>query len=597
MPISLIDIIKQQNRQSNISSGSFFFMADSPDINFKVNGIQVDENLNPGSPPTLNSRYIVSNIQQIHSNFGSTDGWSNNDIVRYNGSNFELLLSKANNKQSGTIVFNEEDKNFYGFNGTFWFEFRSIGVTGPTGTNGATGAIGPTGATGPGYINAQIRNNNLYVTEILSNGTTSELNLGYVGPTGSDFIFDENLIANFKEGKSFGRFVKGDSVFAQGKSAVEIIKEAFSEPLDPIVSLTRSPQSISFNQTSPTITLSFNYTIASQGAGASSANLEFRLANSPSWSSLTSGTGLTTFIHSPSLPSGNTQSLFYRYTVVDTEGASGSTTTSVSQTQYLPIIFNFAQSKINSSSLEVERFIGNSVTLRERDNNQTKLSNSPSSNGNIVITNRNQGTFVPIRFWSIEKRINNETTWTSLTSQSGEFTSSTISIPEINDDTPNSNKITYRIRANDDFSEAISQLTPINIISPIFFGGTSDSFEDAIQSGSDIRSYVESQTRQNGAIIPPSNNTFVIKEFNGDKSLFIALPTSLVLTSALNTTLNQPYFGQNTASGFELIDGITTIPLFQEVLRNYNIYFLSVPLPAANNSDITIIVTGQADPQ
>ena len=107
MPITLIDIIKQQNRDA--TSSDFFFMVDSSDINFKVKAIQEDNTLVPTL--TLDFKYIVEDVSNLHSNFGTITGVGDNDIVRYNGTEFEILLD-ASNKQDGTIVFNEDDSKF-----------------------------------------------------------------------------------------------------------------------------------------------------------------------------------------------------------------------------------------------------------------------------------------------------------------------------------------------------------------------------------------------------------------------------------------------------------------------------------------------------
>jgi len=146
MPITLIDILKQQNRDA--TSGDFFFMVDSGDVNFKVQGIQEDATLNPGL--TTDNKYILEDVSALNVNFGTITGVGDNDIVRYNGTAFEIFLD-ASNKQDGTIVFNEGDSKFYGFDGTAWQELGSGaggGATGPVGATGATGA-GPTGNTGP----------------------------------------------------------------------------------------------------------------------------------------------------------------------------------------------------------------------------------------------------------------------------------------------------------------------------------------------------------------------------------------------------------------------------------------------------------------
>ena len=42
MPITIIDILKQLNRNGNVSLDSFFYILDSGDIDFRINGIQED---------------------------------------------------------------------------------------------------------------------------------------------------------------------------------------------------------------------------------------------------------------------------------------------------------------------------------------------------------------------------------------------------------------------------------------------------------------------------------------------------------------------------------------------------------------------------
>ena len=148
MPITLIDIIKQSAR--NPSSQFHFFLLDSADINFQVQGIQEDASLDPGS--TLGYRYIVTDVDNLNSGFtGSTASWGNNDIVIYTDNNqYELLVDADSPKsQAGVIVFNEGDSKFYGFDGSDWLELGAgAGTTGATGATGAQGPAGATGATG-----------------------------------------------------------------------------------------------------------------------------------------------------------------------------------------------------------------------------------------------------------------------------------------------------------------------------------------------------------------------------------------------------------------------------------------------------------------
>ena len=153
MATILIDILKQKNRNNTITTGDFFHVVDSSDIDFRIQGIQEDDTLDPGT--TDGYRYIVKDIDNLNLGFtGPSGDWGDNDILWFNGASgiYQVFLDASNpeEKQSGTIVFNEGDSKFYGFNGTDWLELGSgsVGVTGATGFQGFQGVTGPTGVQG-----------------------------------------------------------------------------------------------------------------------------------------------------------------------------------------------------------------------------------------------------------------------------------------------------------------------------------------------------------------------------------------------------------------------------------------------------------------
>ena len=154
MAVTVISNIKQQNRSNTIDTPDFFFLLDSSDINFTVQGIQENSGFDPGTTP--DNRYIVRDVNNLHPGFtGATSDWGNNDILYYvppiadTPGYYDILLD-ASNKQKGVIVFNEGDSKFYGFDGTDWLEIGSgaVGVTGATGFQGFQGTTGPTGVQG-----------------------------------------------------------------------------------------------------------------------------------------------------------------------------------------------------------------------------------------------------------------------------------------------------------------------------------------------------------------------------------------------------------------------------------------------------------------
>jgi hypothetical protein len=108
MATILIDILKQKNRNSTITTGDFFHVVDSSDIDFRIQGIQEDGTLVPGT--TAGYRYIVKDVNNLDTGFtGTTSDWGNNDILWFNGASgvYQVFLDASNieNKQSGTIVF------------------------------------------------------------------------------------------------------------------------------------------------------------------------------------------------------------------------------------------------------------------------------------------------------------------------------------------------------------------------------------------------------------------------------------------------------------------------------------------------------------
>lgn len=136
MSTTVISTLKQKNRSNTIDTPDFFFLLDSSDINFKIQGIQEDSSFDPGT--TDDYRYIVRNVGDLHPGFtGNVTDWGDDDIVVYNGTSYEILLD-ASNEQSGVIVFNEGDSKFYGFDGSQWTELGSGGV----GTQGFQGNQG-----------------------------------------------------------------------------------------------------------------------------------------------------------------------------------------------------------------------------------------------------------------------------------------------------------------------------------------------------------------------------------------------------------------------------------------------------------------------
>lgn len=93
-----------------------------------VNGIQVDNTLDPSAAPVLGDRYIITNAADLNANFGTIDGVADSDIVEFDGTEFVVVFdaSAQGDKLVGTLSTNIADGNFWRHNGTIWASFNGL---------------------------------------------------------------------------------------------------------------------------------------------------------------------------------------------------------------------------------------------------------------------------------------------------------------------------------------------------------------------------------------------------------------------------------------------------------------------------------------
>lgn len=312
---------------------------------------------------------------------------TNSNIVTYDTvtqsfvgqSNFSYSSSEGNLKLAGSLLLPSAGSYILFPDGTTQATATLRGNTGGTGASitGPTGPTGNRGTTGTGYTAAEIRNNYLYIQQVFSNGTTAEINLGYIGPTGSGFVFDADLVAAFAIGKSFGRYLPGETIPAVGKTAVDVIKQAMVEPLAPTVGLTTNA-TIQFNQTGITNGLTASYTINTLGASVSSALLEWKRSNEVAYTTLTGSTANPLyFVHTTTDTNYNTNGFNYRYTVTDSAGATAAALLTVTPAAYSGPTAAFAITAATSSSPETS-------TLRVLGNTSSNISATITRNSPLV---------------------------------------------------------------------------------------------------------------------------------------------------------------------------------------------------------------------
>lgn len=446
------------------------------------------------------------------------------------------------------------------YNGSGWYIVGNTtnvkGFTGPPGPTGSTGPTGPAGLTGAGYTGAEIRSNYLYITKIYSDGTTQEVNLGYIGPTGSSFVFDSDLIAAFGTGKSFGKYLNGETIPALGKTAVQVIQDALVAILAPTINLS-SPTTIAFNQTAIGNTLNFNYVINSLNAGPTVANLEFKRSNGTTWGSIFTGTGscgstcyFGSYYHTLTDTNYNTNGFNYRYSITDTSGGTAIAGLTITPASYSTPTISITQIASATAGPETN-------TKREKGNVGTNISATITRNSSLVglcgwefLYSSNGGSYVTTGFTgAITGNPASATTGVTL-----HIPANTIS------------SITYRLTVQDSYqnylgSSAGSAATQINFVNLIFQGPTAAS----PTTSTEIRGLPLSNRK-----FVDSGNTFTLNTGTAYKNFVVALPSKTISSVIDQTALNV-----DLTSQYVLNSGFTYVNDYAGNTTSYNIYVMS----------------------
>jgi hypothetical protein len=108
MAIRIGDTIEQSNRENTVRTSDYFYVMDGSDINFAVEKIL--ENSGETISATVNTKYIVRNVS---SSPISLPNLANNDVVRYNGNEWQIFKSVGNPETDYGIVYDKRTQLFY----------------------------------------------------------------------------------------------------------------------------------------------------------------------------------------------------------------------------------------------------------------------------------------------------------------------------------------------------------------------------------------------------------------------------------------------------------------------------------------------------
>lgn len=367
---------------------------------------------------------------------------------------------------------------------------------------------------------------------------------GPTGPQGDSFTFSAPILVSLVTGRSFGRYVNGDTIPATGKTTAEVMLMALTQEIPPTVTLSSST-TISFNQTAISNVLNFGYTINSLGATATSVLLERRRNGIGSWIGLTNSIVLTTYTDTLTDSAFNTQVFNYRYTVTDSQGAT-----------------NFATFNITPAAYQAPT-IALSVIAATKSGPET---NSKREKGNIVsnlsgLITRNSP-LVNLSYYQLQYQQNGGT-WTNIggtVSISGSTAS--ISIYTHNDSLLNgSDSIGYRVRVQDVYQLTDGTANSVSFLNMIFYGTASS----VPSTSGDVRSLPN-------RILTDGSNPFILSNGSVETNFSVALPSPSTISYVEDVNTNADITGNYVLDTFDVDDFGTTS-------TSYNVYTMTIAIP------------------
>jgi len=384
--------------------------------------------------------------------------------------------------------------------------------------------------------------------------TITNTGVAVSGWTRNITFFTEDLTVSLPNGKTFGRYETGETIPASGKTPREVIEMAIVEPIAPTVSLTSS-SSVDFNQTAVSNTLNFSHTINSFGATVATASLEFRRANTGSWTVISSSTSTpSSFVHSFTDTAYNTDVINYRYVVTDTAGGTATATKDIQPDTYSNPTISLSVAGATISSPE-------SWNSREKGNVSSTLT---------CTINRNE-TYVDLQTYEIEYSLNGGAYQVINSGNIGPG-NTTITPFAHNPVADNAaNNMRYRVKVVDQYLDSIgsqrySSVRQVNYNYILYFGSESA----AATTSNDVRGLSNKR-------FPSAGDTFDFNTGNTLRFFNVAIPdgetiSSVIDLDALNANITSSYIN----NPFNVQD-------FGGNNKLYNVYTMEVAVPYSSS--------------
>ena len=188
-------------------------------------------------------------------------------------------------------------------------------------------------ATGGGSVTSGSIVSGLIGNEAVVSGSIASGQIGYIH-LNSGFVYTTDLTVSLSSGKTFGRYINGETIPSSGKTPVDVIQMAIAEPKSPDVFVSGSPTSYLYGLSSFSNTIYYKAVINTVGASSKTASVEYRKNNAGSWSILYSGAIYSgSVLHSGTKLITDSEPFNYRYTFVDSSNMSGQATANITVAQ------------------------------------------------------------------------------------------------------------------------------------------------------------------------------------------------------------------------------------------------------------------------
>ena len=443
----------------------------------------------------------------------SIDGFEALDVKKVNANGVQPLVNGEINTDIVYPVF---------YDGTQFqiqvFETAPISVFGPSGD------LLTAGLTGLNFIG----------TGVSASAVGGFVTIDFTGGSGgSGFVYPNDLTVSLSATKSFGRYVDGDIIPAQGKTPAEVIELALSESIAPIVSLlTTTTVPLPFGITNVNNNIDFSHTILTLGATVSSAVLEFRRGTG-SWTTLSTDIASSgTYVHTNTNTLWDTTNYNYKYTVTDSTGASGYVTLTIPITPYVSptIPITVTGSNVTSPEVDSKREIGNVSSVIS----STITRNSP---------------LVDLQSYRILCQTNGAGSFNQIDSGALSASSDTISYTHNDASLDTSTSLVYKIEVTDEYVFNNSANSTVNFQYLIFCGPVAVTPTDSVGVRALTTRYFADST----------SNPFILNTGNVYNRFTAAMPAtktiSLVMDLEVNANVTPAYtgglstFNVNTYSG------------------------------------------------